>query len=132
MTTQNVIVIVLVVIQVGLFALTAPKAAGSNLVNKQLRLFLLVAAGLATVRILVLFYIQSRVQSHTFSESVFYLTYLLYPELPVMVQLMPITSPALYFTTAITSLLLGSLLWAFPLLYFLSIRKNPGGDRQFH
>ena len=126
MTTQDVVVTSLIVIQVGLFVLTAPKVGRLRLGQRQILEFLFVALCLAAARIAVLFYIQSRTETHRFSEGVFYLTYLLYPELPVMVRLMPLTSYGFYLAFSTTAILLGSLLWAFPLLYFLSSGKEHG------
>jgi hypothetical protein len=123
MTRQNWIVIVVGFIQVGLFIVTAFRIVKSRISAKQLAAFLSIVVILALVRTAILLYLQYRTQSHTFSENVLLLSYALYPELP-LTQMLPTTTYAAYLTVSISTLILGSFLWAFPLLIVLSSKSK--------
>lgn len=130
MSKQNWIVIALSLIQVGLFILTAFKVVKSKISSRQLAAFLSIAVMLALVRTAILLYLQYRTQSHTFSDNVLFLSYALYPELP-LTQVLPTTTYGAYLTVSIGALILGSFLWAFPLLIFLSPKDRAlNGDER--
>ena len=123
MSNENWIVIGLILIMAGLFALTAPRVAKSKIGSRGILTFFSVFMILTLIRVAIMLYVQYRVQSHTYSGTVSYLSYALYPDLPLAL-LIPTQTEAAYLTVSIVALILGSFVWAFPLLIFLT-RKKP-------
>lgn len=123
MSKQTWVIIVVGLIQVGLFILTAFRIVKSRISARQLAAFLSIVVILALVRTAILLYLQYRTQSHTFSENVLLLSYALYPELP-LTQALPTPTYGAYLVVSIGALILGSFLWAFPLLIILSSKKT--------
>jgi ABC-type multidrug transport system permease subunit len=83
MSRDNWIVVSLSIILGGLFALTSAKLSNRRIPPRTFLAFSSIVAILALIRISVLLYTQYRGQSHTFSENVLNLSYLLFPELPL-------------------------------------------------
>lgn len=133
MNNEKIIVVVLLGAIAVLGVLTAVRIFRLTLSIRDLGKFLAIVAVLALMRISILLYIQHRVWSHTFSDGVGYLYYVLYPEFP-MLLLVPARAYPTYLVVMMVGLIAGSFLWALPLLNFLALKPNAERARvsRFH
>lgn len=102
-------------------------SATIKLINSQLRrvgisAFWITAATFALIRIVALWFLNSRLQSHTYTAATTFLSYLLLPEGAVVYRL-GIQNPNWHMALFTALLVLGSCFWTFPLLLIGSKRK---------
>lgn len=85
--------------------------------------FMLIVSALALFRMTIFLFLQYRTISHTFTDNVYNLSYLLYPETP-LVSLIPISKYFIFIFVSCLSLLLGSYVWAFPILAIMATKRS--------
>lgn len=114
------------VIIVVLYALVAIRLWHIHIARRAILVFGFAGTLLSLLRIGSLFYLSYRMQTHTFSPDVLSLSYILVPEIWLFSV---IRQPNFVLDTLLTSiaLIIGSFLWAFPLLLLWGAPKRQLG-----
>lgn len=108
---------------VSLYAFVVVRIRRTRIVRKATTLFLVTGLLLTVLRISVLQYLSYRMRTHTFSEAMSWLTYVMWPESTIMASIHQ-PNPALDFLLTSALVALGSFLWALPTLLLWGVRNN--------
>lgn len=106
-----------------LYALVVIRLWQIKIARRAIRVFVFAGFVLSLLRIGSLFYLGYRMESHTFSSNTLLLSYVLVPEIGLFSS---IRQPNVVLDTLLTSavLIVGSFLWALPLLLFWGVPKR--------
>lgn len=115
-------VVLITLLLTALYTFVVIKIVKSELKRSSVLWFFAVGIFLALIRAAFLWYMDYRLRTHTFTEGIWFLSYILCPEGPLMYML-DIHNTKLHMAMLTILLAVGSFVWALPLLLVNSKRK---------
>jgi hypothetical protein len=108
---------------VSLYAFVVVRICRIRIDRRATTLFLVAGLLLTVLRISLLQYLSYRMQTHTFSEAMSLLTFVMWPESTIMASIRQ-PNPTLDFLLTSALIALGSFLWALPTLLLWGVKER--------
>ena len=105
-----------------LYCAAAVRLLNSQLARRGINIYLITAGVLALIRIAALWFVNQRLQTHTYTSVTALLTYMLLPE-GVVISELSLENVSWHMILFTTLLALGSFFWTYPLLLIGAKRK---------